>query len=46
MWFRAMWDMVARKNGISAKDLQRLLGLGSYLYRGRAPAPVVTNRHG
>ena len=30
LWFRAMWEMVARRNGISAKDLQRILGLGSY----------------
>jgi len=30
MWFRAMWEVVTRKNGISAKDLQRLLGLRSY----------------
>jgi hypothetical protein len=29
MWFRAMWEILARKNGISAKDLQRLLGFGS-----------------
>lgn len=30
LWFRAIWEMVARKNGISAKDLQRILGFGSY----------------
>ena len=30
LWFRAIWEMVARKNGISAKDLQRLMGFGSY----------------
>jgi transposase-like protein len=30
MWFRAIWEMSARKNGISAKELQRILGFGSY----------------
>ena len=30
LWFRAIWEMCARKNGISAKDLQRILGFGSY----------------
>jgi len=30
LWFRALWEMTARKNGISAKDLQRILGFGSY----------------
>lgn len=30
LWFRAIWEVVARKNGISAKDLQRLMGFGSY----------------
>ena len=30
LWFRAMWEMVTHRNGISAKDLQRVLGLGSY----------------
>lgn len=30
LWFRALWEMAARKNGISAKDLQRILGFGSY----------------
>jgi len=30
LWFRAIWEMLARKNGISAKDLQRLMGFGSY----------------
>lgn len=30
VWFRAIWEMLARKNGISAKDLQRLMGFGSY----------------
>jgi len=29
LWFRALWEMTARKNGISAKDLQRSLGFGS-----------------
>lgn len=30
MWFRAIWEMSVRKNGISAKELQRILGFGSY----------------
>ena len=30
MWFRAIFEISSRKNGISAKDLQRILGLGSY----------------
>ena len=30
LWFKAIWLMVTRKTGISAKDLQRTLGLGSY----------------
>ena len=29
-WFRAMWNMISQKNGISALGLQRILGLGSY----------------
>jgi len=29
-WYRAIWLMVAPKNGISALDLQRLMGFGSY----------------
>lgn len=29
-WFRAMWLVAGRKNGISALGLQRDLGLGSY----------------
>lgn len=28
--FRALWWMVAQKNGVSAVGLQRVLGLGSY----------------
>lgn len=28
--FRALWWMVAQKNGVSASGLQRVLGLGSY----------------
>ena len=28
--FRALWWMVAQKNGVSAAELQRVLGLGSY----------------
>ncbi len=30
MWFRAIWEMTVHKNGISAKELQRILGFGSY----------------
>ena len=30
VWFRAIWWMVAQKNGVSAKGLQKVLGLGSY----------------
>ena len=26
-WFRAMWHVCANKNGMSAQNLQRLLGL-------------------
>jgi hypothetical protein len=28
-WFRAIFDISARRNGISAKDLQRIMGFGS-----------------
>ena len=30
IWFRAMWYIVAQKQGINALNLQRILGLGSY----------------
>ena len=30
VWFRAMWQEAARKNGVSALGLQRVLGLGNY----------------
>ena len=30
IWYRAIWWMVAQKNGVSAKGLQKILGLGSY----------------
>ncbi len=30
IWFRAIWWMGAQKNGVSAKGLQKILGLGSY----------------
>lgn len=30
MWFRAIWWMIAQKNGVSASGLQRILGIGSY----------------
>lgn len=29
-WFRAIWWMIAQKNGVSASGIQRVLGLGSY----------------
>jgi len=30
VWFRAIWEMTTHKGGISAKDLQRIMGFGSY----------------
>jgi len=30
VWFHAIWWIVAQKNGVSAKGLQKILGLGSY----------------
>ena len=30
IWFQAIWWIVAQKNGVSAKELQKILGLGSY----------------
>jgi transposase-like protein len=30
MWFRAIFEISARRTGISAKDLQRIMGFGSY----------------
>jgi len=30
IWFHAIWWIVAQKNGVSAKGLQKVLGLGSY----------------
>jgi transposase-like protein/ribosomal protein L37AE/L43A len=30
LWFRALFEMLTRKTGVSGKDLQRLLGFGSY----------------
>jgi transposase-like protein len=30
LWFRAVFEMSTRRTGISAKDLQRILGFGSY----------------
>lgn len=30
LWFRAIWEMTTHKGGISAKDLQRIMGFGSY----------------
>ena len=30
LWFRAIWYVTSQKNGSSAKNIQRLLGLGSY----------------
>lgn len=31
LWFRAIWWIIAQKNGVSAKGLQKVLGLGSYV---------------
>jgi Zn ribbon nucleic-acid-binding protein len=30
VWFRAIFEIAARRNGISAKELQRIMGFGSY----------------
>ena len=30
VWFRAVFEIAAHRNGISAKDLQRIMGFGSY----------------
>ena len=30
LWFRAVFEISARRTGISAKDLQRIMGFGSY----------------
>jgi transposase-like protein len=30
IWFHAIWWIVAQKNGVSAKGLEKILGLGSY----------------
>ena len=30
MWFRAVFEISTRRTGISAKDLERILGFGSY----------------
>jgi transposase-like protein len=30
LWFRAIWEICIHRHGISAADLQRVLGLGSY----------------
>jgi transposase-like protein len=30
LWFRAIWYVTSQKNGASAKNVQRILGLGSY----------------
>lgn len=30
LWFRAMWYVTSQKNGTSAKNIERLLGFGSY----------------
>jgi transposase-like protein len=30
LWFRAVFEISSRRTGISAKDLQRTLGFGSY----------------
>ena len=30
LWFRAIWELCVHRQGLSAKDLQRILGFGSY----------------
>jgi transposase-like protein len=30
LWFRAIWWMIAQKNGVSVSGLQSILGIGSY----------------
>lgn len=30
VWFRAVFEIASHRNGISAKDLQRIMGFGSY----------------
>ena len=30
MWFRALFEISTHRSGISAKDLQRIMGFGSY----------------
>jgi transposase-like protein len=30
LWFRAIWWMIGQKTGVSAKGLQKILGIGSY----------------
>ena len=30
VWFRAAWELTTRANGVSARGIQRTLGLGSY----------------
>ena len=30
VWFRAVFEIASHRNGISAKDLQRIIGFGSY----------------
>ena len=30
LWFRAVFEVSSRRNGISGKDLQRIMGFGSY----------------
>ena len=30
MWFRAVFEISSRRNGISGKELQRIMGFGSY----------------
>jgi hypothetical protein len=45
MWFRAVFEISTRRTGISAKDLQRIMGFGSYKDgRVRWPTPRPTIR--
>ena len=43
-WFLAMWFITSQKNGVSALDLQRVLGLGSYETAPPGPAGPVPFR--
>ena len=44
MWFRAIFEISTRRTGISAKDLQRIMGFGSYETRRAESAPPARRR--